>query len=62
MNLVSLGLGVSLEPHRVLALHPKTRPVIRVRTEPRFSRDLAVVVRRETRTTILSGFLENVLF
>jgi DNA-binding transcriptional LysR family regulator len=63
VNLISLGLGVSLVPHRVLALHPKTRPVIRVRTEPRFSRELAVVVRREIRhTTILSGFLENVLF
>jgi len=39
VNLVSLGLGMSLVPHRVLALHPGTRPVIRVRTEPRFKRD-----------------------
>ena len=62
-NLVSLGLGASLVPHRVLALHPNTRPDVRVRTEPRFSRTLAVVVRRESEpTTILSGFLENVLF
>ena len=63
VNLVSLGLGMSLVPHRVLALHPGTRPVIRVRTEPRFSRQLAVVVRREDQpSAILSGFLENVLF
>ena len=63
VNLVSLGLGISLVPHRVLALHPKTRPVLRVSTEPRFSRELAVVVRREVpRSAILSGFLENVLF
>lgn len=63
VNLVSLGLGASLVPHRVLALHPKTRPVLRVRTQPRFSRQLAVVVRREAaRSPILSGFLENVLF
>jgi len=63
VNLVSLGLGVSLVPHRVLALHPKTRPVIRVRTAPRFSRELVVVARREKeRAPILSGFLENVLF
>lgn len=63
VNLVSLGLGASLVPHRVLALHPRTRPVLRVRTEPRFSRELAVVVRRETgRPAILSGFLDNVLF
>ena len=46
-----------------MALHPKTRPVIRVRTDPRFSRALAVVVQREEhRSDILSGFLENVLF
>jgi DNA-binding transcriptional LysR family regulator len=63
VNLVSLGLGISLVPHRVLALYPGTRPVIRVRTEPRFSRELAVVVRRESpRAVVLSGFLENVLF
>jgi DNA-binding transcriptional LysR family regulator len=63
VNLVSLGLGISLVPHRALALHPGTRPVIRVRTEPRFSRELAIVVRRVTqRSAILSGFLENVLF
>ena len=50
-------------PHRVLALHPGTRPVLRVRTQPRFQRELAVVVRREReRSPILSGFLENVLF
>jgi len=63
VNLVSLGLGASLVPHRVLALHPKTRPVLRVHTQPRFSRELAVVVRRDAvRSPILSGFLENVLF
>jgi DNA-binding transcriptional LysR family regulator len=63
VNLVSLGLGISLVPHRVLALHPKTRPVVRVRTEPRFSRELVVLVRREAmHPALLSGFLENVLF
>ena len=63
VNLVSLGLGISLVPHRVLALHPGTRPVVRLRTEPRFKRELAVVVRRERlHSSILSGFLENVLF
>jgi len=44
-------------------LHPGTRPVLRVRPEPRFNRELAVVVRRESpHAAILSGFLENVLF
>ena len=63
VNLVSLGLGMSLVPHRALALHPGTRPVTRVRTEPRFSRKLSIIVRRASqRPAILSGFLENVLF
>ena len=63
VNLVSLGLGVSLVPHRVLALHPGTRPVVRVRTAPRFSRQLIVVVRREpTHSALVSTFVESVLF
>jgi DNA-binding transcriptional LysR family regulator len=63
VNLVSLGLGASLMPHRVLALHPATRPVIRIRTLPRFSRQLAVIVRREaTRPEVISTFVDNVLF
>lgn len=63
VNLVSLGLGISVVPHRVLALHPKTRPVVRVRTEARFHRELAVIVRRDSaRSAALEGFLENVLF
>lgn len=63
VNLVSLGLGVSLVPHRVLALHPKSRPVQRVRVQPKFSRELVVVVRRQTKLAApLAGFVENVLF
>ena len=63
VNLVSLGLGISIVTHRVLALHPGTRPVIRVSTQPRFSRELVVVVRRQASPSrVLGGFLENVLF
>ena len=62
VNLVSLGLGASIVPHRVLALHPKTRPVIRIGTQPRFSRELAVVVRREVHSAVVAGFLGNILF
>jgi DNA-binding transcriptional LysR family regulator len=63
INLVALGVGASVVPHRALALHPKTRPVIRVRTEPRFSRELSVIVRRDPQhSPVLSGFLDNVLF
>lgn len=63
VNLVALGLGASIVPHRVLALHPGTRPVARVRTEPRFSRQLAVVVRRDARRpALISAFVDSVLF
>jgi DNA-binding transcriptional LysR family regulator len=63
VNLVSLGLGASLVPHRVLALHPGTRPVTRIRTQPRFNRQLAVIVRREAeRPALISTFVGSVLF
>lgn len=62
-NLVSLGLGVSLVPHRVLALYGNRRAVQRIATRPRFSRDLAVVVRRNRVTPEpLRSFIENILF
>lgn len=63
VNLVSLGLGVSIVPHRVLALHPKSRPVQRVTTEPRFTRELIVVVgHRAEMASAVKGFVENILF
>ena len=63
VNLVSLGMGVSLVPHRVLALHPNRRPVQRITTNPKFSRDLIVVVRRQQEMpAALTGFFENILF
>ena len=63
VNLVSLGLGVSLVPHRVLALYGQRRAVQRIPTRPRFSRELAVVVRSNRVTPEpLRSFIENVLF
>lgn len=63
VNLVSLGLGASIVPHRVLALHPTRRPVQRVLLNPKFSRELIVVVRRQQAlSTELAGFVENILF
>lgn len=63
VNLVSLGMGISLVPHRVLALYGPRRVVRRIAIRPRFSRELAVVVRR-TRVTPepLRSFVESVLF
>jgi DNA-binding transcriptional LysR family regulator len=63
VNLVSLGFGVSLVPHRVLALNPRNRPVQRVTTEPKFARELIVVLRRNVNTpAIVEAFVENILF
>jgi DNA-binding transcriptional LysR family regulator len=63
VNLVSLGLGVSFVPHRVLALHPNRRPVQRITLKPKFSRELIVAIRRQrTDPAVVTGFVENVLF
>ncbi len=63
VNLVSLGIGVSLVPHRVLPLYEQRRAVRRVPTTPRFSRELAVVIRRNRRPAEpLRAFIDNVLF
>ncbi|MFN7141991.1 MAG: LysR family transcriptional regulator, partial [Limisphaerales bacterium] len=61
-NLVSLGLGVSIVPHRVLALHPRSRPVQRITMKPKFARELIVAVRRQPALpAALAGFVENIL-
>lgn len=63
VNLVSLGLGASLVPHRVLPLYEQRRTVRRLAIQPRFSRDLVVVVRRNRQTPEpLQAFVKNVLF
>lgn len=63
VNLVSLGFGVSLVPHRVLALYGNRRVVRRLAFRPRFSRDLAVVVRRNrVIPEPLHSFVQSVLF
>jgi DNA-binding transcriptional LysR family regulator len=62
-NLVSMGLGVSIIPHRVLALYPNRRPVQRINTDPKFRRELIVAVRRQKELpTTLVGFIDNILF
>ena len=62
-NLVSLGLGMSIVPHRVLALYPNRRKIQRIITSPKFSRDLVVIVRKQPSISpTLRTFLENILF
>jgi DNA-binding transcriptional LysR family regulator len=63
VNLVSLGLGASLVPHRVLPLYEQRRAVRRLAIQPRFSRELTVVIRRNRRPPeSLRAFVASVLF
>ncbi|MFN0067680.1 MAG: LysR family transcriptional regulator [Limisphaerales bacterium] len=63
VNLVALGLGVSLVPHRVLALYGGRRRVRRIALRPRFTRELAVVVRKNRQQPEpLATFLGSILF
>jgi len=63
VNLVALGLGVSVVPHRVLALYGDRRRVGRVRVRPQFVRELAVVVRKNrVHPEPLASFINGILF
>lgn len=63
VNLVSLGLGMSIVPHRVLPIYEQRRAVKRIPMAKRFSRELVVVVRKNRQPPKhLTGFVENVLF
>ncbi len=63
VSLVSLGLGASLVPHRVLPLYEQRRAVRRLATQPRFKRELAVVIRRNRQPPeVLRSFVDCVLF
>lgn len=63
VNLVSLGMGVAMVPHRVLPIYERRKTVGRISLKPRFRRELAVVVRKErTKLFPLKDFIEQVLF
>jgi DNA-binding transcriptional LysR family regulator len=63
INLVALGMGVSLVPIRALALYNQRRTLIRVPFRPRFTRELVVVIRKRRKTPeYLNQFIANVLF
>lgn len=63
INLVALGMGVSLVPIRALALYGRKRQLQRVSFPQRFERELAVVIRRQGKVPEhLARFLENILF
>ena len=63
INLVALGMGVSLVPHRALALYTSRRKVKRIGLIPRFSRELVVVTTKELPVREhIRQFVANVLF
>jgi len=63
INLVALGMGVSLVPIRSLALYGERRAVARLDWPERFVRELAVVSRQHRQMPPhLQAFIEKVLF
>ena len=63
INLVALGLGISLVPHRALASSVPKRKLRRITLRPRFSRELVVVTTKELPVREhVRQFVENILF
>jgi len=63
VNLVSLGMGMSFVPIRALALYGQKRTFQRIALSDRFTRELAVVVRKHRKLPQhLEQFVGNVLF
>jgi DNA-binding transcriptional LysR family regulator len=63
VNLVSLGMGVSFVPIRALALYAQKRTFERVHLPERFTRELAVIMRKNRKMPgHIEQFVENVLF
>ena len=63
INLVALGMGVSIVPIRALALYNQRRTLVRVPLPTRFTRELVVVIRKHRKTPEhLDQFIANVLF
>jgi DNA-binding transcriptional LysR family regulator len=63
INLVSLGMGISLVPIRALALYNQKKSIVRIDLPERFARELVVVVRKRRQTPKhIEEFIANVLF
>lgn len=63
INLVSMGMGVSLVPVRALALYNQRQKILRINLPTRFSRELVVVVRKHRKLPAhIEQFIANVLF
>ncbi len=63
INLVAVGMGVSLVPQRSLALYARRRALVRLPWPKRFVRELVVVVRRQRETPEhIQRFVDNILY
>jgi DNA-binding transcriptional LysR family regulator len=63
INLVSLGMGVSLIPTRALALYGRKKNIRRISVTGRFTRELVVVIRKHRKMPPhFEQFVENILF
>jgi DNA-binding transcriptional LysR family regulator len=63
INLVSLGMGISIVPIRALALYNQRQKLIRIPLAARFARELVVVVRKHRQLPVhIEQFIANVLF
>jgi DNA-binding transcriptional LysR family regulator len=63
INLVSLGMGISMVPVRALAPYNQKQKLIRVPMPQRFTREVVVVVRKQRKMPDhLQRFIENILF
>ena len=63
VNLVGMGMGVSIVPHRVLPLYPIRQSIKRIRLNPSFTRRLVVVTRKNrSPSPIITDFVRHVLF
>lgn len=63
INLVTLGMGLSFVPIRALALYPGKQNLQRIPLPNRFSRELAVVLRKHRVVPPhLDSFVSNILF
>ena len=63
VNMVALGLGASIVPHRALALYLQRRRLQKVALRPKFSRELAVVTRKTNYPKPhVDQFVKSILF
>lgn len=63
INLVALGMGVSLVPRRALSLYTRKKTIQQIRLPGRFARDLVVLTRKsKSPSAHITQFVENILF